>query len=125
MSLNWVAESMAVFGISELWMLKVVAVITATIVIHFLTSHLLVRVLKATKKTKSHWDDTLLIAALRPLPIVIWVVGITIALSIIGSHNKDALFDLIPVIREAGITICFAWFCWRLISIASEKYFLK
>lgn len=120
--MNWVAESMAVFGISELWLVKVVAVITTTIVIHFITSRLLARVLKATKMTKSHWDDTLLIAALRPLPIVIWIVGITVALSIIGSHNKDALFDLIPVIREVGITICFAWFCWRLISIASEKY---
>lgn len=116
------AESMAIFGVSELWMLKVIAVIAATIVVHFIVSRVLARVLKATEKTRSHWDDTLLLAALKPLPIVIWVVGITIALSIAGSHNKGLLFDLIPVLREVGITVCLAWFCWRLISVASEKY---
>lgn len=120
--MEWIAESMAVLGISEMWMLKVIAVIAATIVIHFITSRLLGKVLKAAEKTSSHWDNTLLLAALKPLPIVIWVVGITVALSIIGSHHKDTLFDIIPAVREVGITICIAWFCWRLISVASEQY---
>lgn len=120
--MNKFLENVEIFGISELWLLKIIAVITATIVIHFIVSLLLAKVLKATEKTRSYWDDTLLIAAIKPLPIVIWVVGITIVLSIIGSHNKDALFELVPGLREVGITICFAWFCWRLISVASEKY---
>lgn len=120
--MNEILKGVEVFGITELWLLKIIAVITATIVIHFIVSHLLAKVLKATEKTRSHWDDTLLLAAIKPLPIVIWVIGITVVLSIIGEHNKQELFELTPVLREVGITVCFAWFCWRLISVASEKY---
>ncbi|MFW5432543.1 MAG: mechanosensitive ion channel family protein [Methylophilaceae bacterium] len=115
-------EGLEVFGITELWLLKVVAVITLTIVVHFIASHFLARVLKATEKTSSQWDDALLLAALKPLPIVVWVIGITVALSIIGNQNQDGLFEFIPVLRDVGITICFAWFCWRLISEVSQKY---
>lgn len=110
------------FGITELWLLKLIAVITVTIVLHFIISYLLAKLLKATEKTSSHWDDALLLAAIKPLPYIVWVLGLTISLSIIGSQNKDEIFEFIPVLREVGITICLAWFCWRLITFACEKY---
>ncbi len=123
--MNQFLKDVEIFGISELWLLKLITVITLTIVLHFIVSYLLAKLLKATEKTRSHWDDALLLAAIKPLPYVIWVIGLTVSLSIIGSQNKDEIFEFIPVLREVGITICLAWFCWRLITFACEKYLEK
>ncbi len=120
--MNEFLKGVEIFGITELWLLKVIAVITLTIVLHFIVSYVLAKVLKATEQTRSHWDDALLLAAIKPVPYVIWVIGVTVALSIVASHNKDELIEFIPVFREVGITVCLAWFSWRLITFASQKY---
>ena len=104
--MNELLKGVEIFGIKELWLLKVIAVMTLTIILHFTVSYVLAKVLKATEKTRSHWDDALLLAAIKPVPYVIWVIGLTIALSIVASHNKDELIEFIPVFREVGITVC-------------------
>lgn len=120
--MNELLKGVEFFGVTELWLLKLIAVITVTVVLHFIVSYLLARLLKAAKMTSSHWDDALLLAAIKPLPYVIWVLGITVSLTIVGNHSADEIFEFVPMLREAGITICLAWFSWRLISFACERY---
>ena len=117
-----VIQSLETFGLNELWILKIIGVSIAAIVIHFILAFVLGLLLKASKKTKSEWDDTLLVASSKPLPFVVWVVGISIVLKIIGKQTGDELFDVVPMLRDALITVCFAWFFWRLINGASDRY---
>lgn len=115
-------NSLEVFGLNELWMLKILGVSIATIVIHFIVAYVFGLLLKAAEITKSDWDDTLVVAASKPLPFVVWLVGISIVLKIIGKHTGNELFEIVPIIRDAAITVCFAWFFWRLINEASDRY---
>lgn len=120
--MEYVLKSLETFGLDELWILKIMAVATATILIHFIVAYVFRLLLKAAEKTKSDWDDTLVVAASKPLPFVVWIVGISIILKIIGKHTGNELFDIVPMLRDAAITVCFAWFFWRLINEASDRY---
>lgn len=117
-------KSLEAFGLNELWLFKVAAVLAVTVVAHFVSYYVLKRLLKATKKTQSPWDDALMRSLLRPLPTLLWVVGFSFALQIIGRHSENPLFDSVSEIREVGIIICLTWFGWKFITEA-RKSFLK
>lgn len=117
-----IAERLAIFGVSELWAAKVITVLGLTVLIHFIASAILVRLLRATKKTRGVWDDAVIIAAFKSLPTLIWVLGISIALLIVGEYIDKPLLESIPVARNIGIAICLAWFAWRFVSEGSKRY---
>lgn len=117
-----VAEKLAVFGVSELWLANVITILLLTAVGHFIARFVLLKLLRATKKTKSTWDDAFIASAFKTLPTLIWIVGISIALKVVGSHTKYALLDYVPMIRDIGITFCFAWFAWRVIDEGCKRY---
>jgi MscS family membrane protein len=114
-------KNLEAFGLNELWIVKVVAVLTATVVAHFASYYVLKRLLSVTKKSQTPWDEALMRSALRPLPTLIWVVGFSIALQIIGKHSENQLFDSISEIREVGIIICLTWFGWKFITEARKS----
>jgi len=120
--LNEIVKNLEAFGFSQIWLFKVATVIAVTIVVHFIVSFILKKLIKAAKTTSSHWNDTFLLAALKPVSALIWVIGITTAFKIIGKHSNEEFFELIPVIRDVSITACFAWFAWRFITRASAMY---
>ena len=117
-----IAERLAIFGVSELWAAKVITVLGLTVLIHFIAAFILVRLLRATKKTRSPWDDAAIISAFKTLPTLIWVLGISIALLIVGESIDKALLETIPVARNIGIMICLAWFAWRFVSEGSRRF---
>ncbi|MFT7227774.1 MAG: MscS family membrane protein [Methylophilaceae bacterium] len=120
-----IIQSLETFGLNELWILKIIGVFIAVIVINFIVAYMFGLLIKASEKTKSEWDDTLFVASSKPLPFVVWVVGISIALKIIGEHTGNELFDIVPMLRDALITVCFVWFFWRLINEASDRYLVQ
>jgi MscS family membrane protein len=89
----------------------VLAAVLANIVSHFLLRH----AEKITRRTASAWDDALIQAAKRPVPLVIWVIGIALAAGIVGQESGAAIFDSVPQIRDVGVVSCLAWFLLRLI----------
>ncbi|MGJ8620490.1 MAG: mechanosensitive ion channel family protein [Methylophilaceae bacterium] len=117
-----IAERLAAFGISELWLAKVITVLVLSLIAHFIVRVVLYRLMKITKKTKSAWDYAFISSSYKTLPTFIWIVGISIALKVVGHHTQDELFEYIPVIRDAGITLCFAWFAWRFIEGGSNRH---
>ncbi len=125
MTLDQVMNSLEMFGLNELWILKIMGVSIATILIHFIVAYMFRRLIKASKHTTSYWDDTFVVAASKPLPVLIWVVGVCIVLKILGRQTGNELFDDVPTLRDAAITICFAWFFWRLIKEACYRYLVQ
>ena len=92
-------------------LLIVLATVLANVVVHFLLRYLT----RITRMTASHWDDALINAAKRPLPIVIWLTGITYAAGIAGKESGAAILGPVSHIRDVGIIVCLAWFLIRLI----------
>lgn len=115
-------KSLEDVGLNELWIFKIMIVAIATIFIHFIVSFVFRKLIKAAESTISHWDDTLLVSASKPVAVMIWVVGIAIVLKIAGSQTNNELFEFVPMLRDAAITLCFAWFFWRVITASCQRY---
>lgn len=109
-------------GLNELWILKIIGVSVTTILIHFVVAYVFRTLIRTSNKTASYWDDTLAVSASKPVPMVIWVVGISIVLKIAGKQADNELFEIVPTLRDAAITVCFAWFFWRLIKESCQSY---
>ncbi|MDP2248028.1 MAG: mechanosensitive ion channel family protein [Nitrosomonadales bacterium] len=116
------SESLGLVFLVEPWLPSVLIAVVATVVAHFVASFLLHRLLKVSLTTTSYWDNTLVYAALKPLPMAIWVVGIAFAASIVRKYTEDDFFNFVPMLRDVGIMTCLAWFFMRLIGEASGNY---
>ncbi len=94
---------------------SLIAVLLTTIAVHYFAGIVLKRLELISSKTDNVWDDALSESAKRPLPVLIWLSGIFIALymhySEIGQES--------PVVVEHGrtilLTFCIAWFFLALI----------
>ncbi len=100
---------------AEQWLPQVFLVVLAAVLANIISHFLLRHAQKITRLTTSLWDDALIQAAKRPVPIVIWVIGISFAASIVGKESGAAIFDSVPFIRNVGVVFCLAWFLVRMI----------
>ncbi len=122
MSLDKLIENLGYSDLVKFGSFNIFVIISAIIVAHFVASFVLKRLLNVVKLTAGYWNDTLTHAALKPLPVVIWVVGITFMLTAITKNSQNEFFTFIPMLRDIGVTFCLAWFSWRLINGASQNY---
>ena len=120
--LKILAENLGFAILAEPWLPSILIAIATTVVAHFIASYLLRRLLKAAQTTRSTWDNTLMHAAIKPLPMLIWIVGISFAIAIIHEYTENDFFSYVPVMRDVGIMFCIAWFFLRLIGEASNNY---
>lgn len=102
------------------WLPRAFMVIVATAVLNLVSHYLLRHAAKVTGATENLWDDALIHAARRPLPILIWIVGIAFAAEIVHKHTGDTIFEFVPHARNVGAILCFAWFLLRLSAAASH-----
>lgn len=120
--MNELVNTLKGIGIKELWVIKEIIILVTTLCIHFGFSFLFAKMTNASRHTKSIWDDVLVVAARKPLGLAVWLIGITIALTVLGNHYESSLLSYVASLREAVIVICLAWFAWNLISEASVRY---
>jgi MscS family membrane protein len=109
------ADHLGLAVLAELWLLQVILIVLVSVAANIASHFLLRHAEKITAQTTSTWDDALVQAAKRPLPIVIWVIGIAFAATIVGKESGAAIFESVPRVRDVGVVICLAWFLVRLI----------
>ncbi|WP_394182580.1 mechanosensitive ion channel family protein [Marinomonas posidonica] len=120
--MNW--ETMQThFGLGDTemhWVVRVFLVVLGTLIVNFIASRLLSRLNTQLERTKTPWDNVLVIAAQKPIGVFIWLVGLSIAAEISGTNIDPGLSSLIDSIREVGVIVILTWFILRCIS-QSEK----
>ncbi len=57
----------------------------------------------------------LLAAARRPLPVLIWLAGISFALHLVHRQTGEQLLEYVAPARNIGVVLCIAWFLFKLI----------
>ena len=95
--------------------IRLLLVFAATVVTHFILRRVLQHAEKVTSRTSNLWDDALLKAALRPLPVLIWLSGISFALHLVHQQTGEQLLEFIAPVRNIGVILCVAWFLLKLI----------
>lgn len=95
--------------------IRLLLVFATTLAAHFIARRLLQHADKIASRTDNIWDDSLIAAARRPLPVLIWLAGISFALHLIHRQTGEQLLEYIAPARSIGVVICTAWFLFKLI----------
>ncbi len=102
----------------ENWIMQVFVVVFLTAFINWIQKRIITKLISRLKKTWTNWDHALFIAAQKPLSLLIWVLGLTLAADIVKEQTNAAIFGAIEPIREVGVIVIIAWFLVRFISSA-------
>ena len=95
--------------------IRLLLVLVATLVAHFMARRVLQHAEKIAARTENVWDDSLVAAARRPLPVLIWLTGISFVLHLVHRQTGEQLLEYLGPARNIGVVICTAWFLFKLI----------
>ncbi len=95
--------------------IRLLLVLAATLVAHYVARRVLQHAEKIAARTNNIWDDSLIGAARRPLPVLIWLAGISFALHLVHRQTGEQLLDYLAPARNIGVVVCIAWFLFKLI----------
>ena len=94
---------------TDTWILQVFAVVFFVLLLDYIQKKILRRIQKKLEQTPNLWDDAFIHAVIKPLSVLIWVFGLSVAMKISGSIHGLKIF-------EVGVIIFFSWTLIRLIS---------
>ena len=109
--INWVESASAAIGLKP-WALSVFLIVFFSLFLDFIQRRVMKHLGQVAIKTENLWDDALHHAVSRPLSLIIWLVGVTLAAQAIPVEGEGQVLDakLIISLRQIGILFAIAWF---------------
>ena len=95
--------------------IRLILVFVATVAAHFIVRRVLQHAQNITLRSSNIWDDSLVKAAVKPVPVLIWLSGISFALHLVHLQTGEQLLEFIAPVRNIGVVLCIAWFLLKLI----------
>lgn len=100
---------------------RLLLVLAATLVTHMLAGRALKKAGSVAALTENIWDDALIEAARKPLPLFIWLLGGSFALHLVHRQTGEPMLEYLAPARDIGFVICIAWFLFKLIREAANN----
>ena len=107
--------------LAEPWIARIIIILAVTAAANLLAEFLLRHVRRVTVRTVNVWDDALVGCASRPMLVVIWLIGLSLAVDILRRHVDEPFLEYVVPLRNIGIVLCLAWFLLRFIGRVSEN----
>ena len=107
------------------WISQVFLVVLLAMVANFFLKRLLKRMRARLEKTRNLWDDALVRALERPLPWLVWVVGLATAAQIVYLKTQSALFAFVEPVRDVAVIVLLAWFLIRFVNEAEQNIVIQ
>ncbi len=104
-----------------IWATKVFIVVFLTALVNFVIGRFIVKALKKTEKTHNLWDDAFIHAFRRPVRVVIWAAGLTIALKVAYGNTDAVIFSFVNPARDVLIIFSICWFALRFSRSVEEN----
>ncbi len=95
------------------WIIQVFFVVFCVLLCNFVAKRILRRLHLKLSATKNPWDDALVEALKRPLPVLVWVLGIAFAAEIVKRKTGAIIFDAVTPARNVSVIVCITWFLIR------------
>lgn len=99
---------------NDTWIAQVFVIVFVALLLDFAQKKVLRRIKNQLQKTPNLWDDAFIHAVIKPLSLLIWLFGLTIAMEIADLSNALKLF-------EVGVIVVISWTLIRLISFVEEN----
>ena len=99
---------------TDTWIIQIFSIVFVALLFDFIQKRILRRIQSQLEKTPNLWDDALIHAIIRPLSVLIWVFGLSVAVEIAGSDNGFKIF-------EVGSIFVISWTLIRLISFVEQN----
>lgn len=99
----------------ELWIYQAFAVIFTSLVLAYLGKLILDRIEQRALRSNTVWDDALVIAARRPLWVLIWSMGLLWAGQITAAQMDEGFAEVLERLQSVLLIVLLAWFLIRLI----------
>jgi len=108
---SWVEAASLAVGLKP-WALTVFLIVLATLLLDFVQRRLMKHLGQMVAGSENLWDNALHHAASRPLTLIVWLIGITMAAQAIPVEGEGQLLDasLIIKLRQIGVLFAIAWF---------------
>ncbi|GAB3374097.1 mechanosensitive ion channel family protein [Spongiibacter taiwanensis] len=97
------------------WMGEVIIAVLVVLSANLLLSAFLRRLAVRFARTHNLWDDSLLEASRRPLILMLWAVGASYVLEVVGNSTDAEIFPLLSSARAMGVVLILAWFLVSLV----------
>ena len=97
------------------WIIQVFVVVFVALLADFIQRRVLHHLIKRMQTTATVWDDALLESLRKPLSLLIWVVGLSVAAQIAAKQADVEIFSLIGPMRNVGVIVAITWFLVRFI----------
>jgi len=98
----------------DAWILQIFAIVFVALLLDYIQKKALRRIKSQLERTPNLWDDAFIHAVIKPLSVLIWIFGLSIALEVAGLSNALKIF-------EVGMIVVVAWTIIRLISFVEEN----
>lgn len=96
------------------WVYQVFAVVFMTLLVSYLAAKVFDRLCKIAEKSRNPWDDVLLDSARKPVRLLIWLLGISLAAEITQRASDAEVFEFIEPVRRVGVILLITWFLFGL-----------
>lgn len=110
-----IVDGIRLFSTDHAWVTQVFVVVFLSLLLAFVQKIILKRFKATLKKTRNTWDDAIIESLQGPLTVLIWLIGLTFALRIVGEETKAPLFEAVGPVRDVGVIAVLSWFLIRLI----------
>ncbi len=105
--------------------IRLLLVLVATLAAHFFASRALNRAAALAEHTDNIWDDAIIAAARKPLPVLIWLGGLAFTLHLVHRQTGEQLLEYLAPLRNIGFIVCIAWFLFKLIRELADNVLAK
>jgi MscS family membrane protein len=110
---------------NSILVMQVFIVVFSTLLFDFVQKRLVRRMQGRIEASRILWDDALYFAILRPLSVLIWLLGLTFAAEIVGRQTDAVIFEIVTPVRQMGVIVTVTWFLFRFIEAMERNVVLK
>ena len=98
----------------NLWVMQVFVIIFLTLLVKYLAKQFMNRLQKRLAQTHNIWDDAVIIAARRPLNLLISIEGFLWAIDVVYQVSQEPIFAFVHVAQSVTFIFFFSWFLIRV-----------
>ncbi len=102
-----------------------ILVLLITFIVSLLSRAVISRLVNYASKSATLWDDAVVRSAGSPLRLLLWVLGLAIALNLVRVHLSATFAEMIVPARSLGIIAAMSWFLVRFIAHTQRAIIAK